>query len=202
MEVERDRVARAAQVAQHRDALLVGAVRVTGDDDVAARRDLGFGQAGLVNDTTVVENAGPAIFQVRLSADPSTTVAVHYATLANGSAGPGDFQPVSGDLTFLHGEALVQSVAVPILDDGEAEVSETFSLVLSNPVNATLADRDKIATALRQTKDYQAIVGKITFDDFGQNINPTTTKYVVQDGKFIDWDKSEYATGKRKPKGR
>jgi len=39
-------------------------------------------------------------------------------------------------------------------------------------------------------------------DDHGQNINPTTTKYVVQDGEFIDWDKSEYATGKRKLKGR
>jgi branched-chain amino acid transport system substrate-binding protein len=55
---------------------------------------------------------------------------------------------------------------------------------------------------LGKVTDYQAIVGKITFDDHGQNINPTTTKYIVQDGEFIDWDKSEYATGKRKLKGR
>jgi branched-chain amino acid transport system substrate-binding protein len=27
------------------------------------------------------------------------------------------------------------------------------------------------------------------------------TKYVVQDGKFVEWDDSEYATGKRKLPG-
>jgi branched-chain amino acid transport system substrate-binding protein len=63
-------------------------------------------------------------------------------------------------------------------------------------------DRSKILDALANVKDYDSIVGKITFDDHGQNINPTTTKYVVQDGKWIDWDDSEYKTGKRKLKGR
>ncbi len=73
--------------------------------------------------------------------------------------------------------------------------------LVMDTIEKTGPDREKIIPVLRQTKDYQAIVGKITFDDYGQNINPTTTKYVVQDGKFIDWDKSEYATGKRKLKG-
>ncbi len=74
--------------------------------------------------------------------------------------------------------------------------------LVMDTIEKTGPNRDKIAAALRQTKDYEAIVGKITFDDHGQNTNPTTTKYIVQDGKFIDWDKSEYATGKRKLKGR
>ena len=78
----------------------------------------------------------------------------------------------------------------------------TATTLVMDTIEKTGPDRDKITAALRQTKDYQAIVGKVTFDDHGQNINPTTTKYVVQDGKFIDWDKSEYATGKRKLKGR
>jgi branched-chain amino acid transport system substrate-binding protein len=69
-------------------------------------------------------------------------------------------------------------------------------------IEKTGPDRAKINEELGKVKDYQAIVGKITFDDYGQNINPTTTRYVVQDGEFIDWDKSEYATGKRKLKGR
>ena len=73
--------------------------------------------------------------------------------------------------------------------------------LVMDTIEKTGPNRDKISTALRETKDYQAIVGKITFDDHGQNTNPTTTKYIVQDGKFIDWDKSEYATGKRKLKG-
>ena len=63
----------------------------------------------------------------------------------------------------------------------------TYAIALTAIISATLF---VAADAIR------------TFDDFGQNINPTTTKYVVQDGKFIDWDKSEYATGKRKLKGR
>jgi len=74
--------------------------------------------------------------------------------------------------------------------------------LVMDTIEKTGPDRAKIAEALRNTKDYQAIVGKITFDDYGQNTNPTTTKYIVQDGQFIDWDKSEYATGKRKLKGR
>jgi branched-chain amino acid transport system substrate-binding protein len=74
--------------------------------------------------------------------------------------------------------------------------------LVMDTIEKTGPDRAKIMDALRNTKDYQAIVGKITFDDHGQNTNPKTTKYVVQDGVFIDWDKSEYATGKRKLKGR
>jgi branched-chain amino acid transport system substrate-binding protein len=74
--------------------------------------------------------------------------------------------------------------------------------LVMDTIEKTGPDREKIIPALRATKDYQAIVGRITFDDYGQNINPTTTKYVVQDGKFIDFDQSEYATGKRKLKGR
>ena len=35
-------------------------------------------------------------------------------------------------------------------------------------------------------KDRDSIVGKITFDDHGQNTVPAITKYVVQDGKWLD----------------
>lgn len=59
-------------------------------------------------------------------------------------------------------------------------------------------DRAKITTALGDVKNVPSIVAPITFDDHGQNITPLTTKYVVQDGKWIVWEDSEYATGKRK----
>ena len=51
---------------------------------------------------------------------------------------------------------------------------------------------------LADVKDRDSIVGKITFDDHGQNSVPVITKYVVQDGKFVEWEDSEYAAGKRK----
>ena len=59
-------------------------------------------------------------------------------------------------------------------------------------------DRQKVAAELRATKDHQSIVGKVTFDDHGQNTVPLITKFVVQDGKWVIWEESEYAKGKRK----
>src|SRR3974390_373042 len=58
-------------------------------------------------------------------------------------------------------------------------------------------DRKKVIDELANVKDRDSIVGKITFDDHGQNTVPVITKYVVQDGKFVEWADSEYASGKR-----
>ena len=62
-------------------------------------------------------------------------------------------------------------------------------------------DRKKVIADLGNVKNVDSIVGKITFDDHGQNTVPVITKYVIQDGKFVEWDESEYAKGKRKLPG-
>jgi len=62
-------------------------------------------------------------------------------------------------------------------------------------------DRKKVTAELANVKDRDSIVGKITFDDHGQNAVPLITRYVVQDGKFVEWDDSEYASGNRKLPG-
>jgi branched-chain amino acid transport system substrate-binding protein len=62
-------------------------------------------------------------------------------------------------------------------------------------------DRRKVIADLANVKDRDSIVGKITFDDHGQNAVPIITKYVIQDGKFVEWHESEYASGKRKLPG-
>ena len=58
-------------------------------------------------------------------------------------------------------------------------------------------DRRKVRDALRATANADSIVGTITFDDHGQNSIAVITKYVVQDGKWVLWEDSEYAAGKR-----
>jgi branched-chain amino acid transport system substrate-binding protein len=63
-------------------------------------------------------------------------------------------------------------------------------------------NRKKIATELRKVKNYESIIGPITFDDHGQNTIAAITKYVVQDGKWVLWEDSEYASGKRKLRGK
>jgi branched-chain amino acid transport system substrate-binding protein len=59
-------------------------------------------------------------------------------------------------------------------------------------------ERRKVMAQLNATRDYDSIVGKISFDDHRQNMVPLITKFVVQDGKWVVWEDSEYARGKRK----
>ena len=72
--------------------------------------------------------------------------------------------------------------------------------LVMDTIEKTGPDRAKITAGLSDVKDVPSIVGPITFDDHGQNITPLTTKYVVQDGKWLVWEDSEYAAGKRKLK--
>jgi branched-chain amino acid transport system substrate-binding protein len=67
-------------------------------------------------------------------------------------------------------------------------------------IEKTGPDRAKITAGLANVKDVPSIVGPINFDDHGQNITPLTTRYVVQEGKWVVWEDSEYASGKRKLK--
>jgi branched-chain amino acid transport system substrate-binding protein len=61
-------------------------------------------------------------------------------------------------------------------------------------------DRKKVTDALGKVANYDSIVGPVTFDDHGQNTVPLITKFVAQDGKWLVWEDSEYAGGKRKLK--
>jgi branched-chain amino acid transport system substrate-binding protein len=62
-------------------------------------------------------------------------------------------------------------------------------------------DREAIIEALADVTDHDSIIGPITFDDHGQNTVPLITKYVAQDGEWVVWEDSEYASGKRKLAG-
>src|ERR1700730_2280335 len=86
--------------------------------------------------------------------------------------------------------------------DGPPEVYGAFAYagmdLILNAIEKVGPDRRKIIDDLAHVKDRDSIVGKITFDDHGQNTVAVVTKYVVQDGKFVEWEESEYASGKRK----
>jgi len=59
-------------------------------------------------------------------------------------------------------------------------------------------DREAVRDWLNKVEGRDSIVGEITFDDHGQNSVALITKYVVQDGEWVVWEDSEYASGKRK----
>jgi branched-chain amino acid transport system substrate-binding protein len=62
-------------------------------------------------------------------------------------------------------------------------------------------NRKKVIAELSQTTNVDTIIGKVTFDNHGQNVVPLVTKYVVEDGKWVVWEDSSYAKGKKKLAG-
>lgn len=58
-------------------------------------------------------------------------------------------------------------------------------------------DRRKVRAELNRTRNVDSVVGRITFDDHRQNSVPLITRFVVQDGRWVVWEDSDYATGKR-----
>ena len=89
---------------------------------------------------TVVEDAGAVALTVKRLSDTDTVVSVDYAT-ADGTATNGvKYTAVAGTLGFGAGQTN-QTIAVPILNDGFADSTKTFRVILSNSTNAVLGAR-------------------------------------------------------------
>ncbi|MFL2667718.1 MAG: branched-chain amino acid ABC transporter substrate-binding protein [Burkholderiales bacterium] len=58
-------------------------------------------------------------------------------------------------------------------------------------------DRTLIRQELNLIREHKSIIGPITFDSHGQNTIALITKYVIQDGSWVLWEDSEYASGNR-----
>ena len=108
----------------------------------------GNGPSLSIDDVSLVEgNSGTtnAVFTVKLSAAATATVTVGFGT-ADGTANAGaDYTRTTGSLTFAAGQT-TKTVSVPVIGDGSYEPDETFAVILSNPVGATIADNQGIAT--------------------------------------------------------
>jgi hypothetical protein len=83
-----------------------------------------------VNDVTVAEEDGNAVFTVRLDKPYLYDVIITYET-ADGSAGSSDYTAKTGSITIKAGETSA-TVSVPILDDSNPESTETFTLKLTS----------------------------------------------------------------------
>src|SRR6478736_7743864 len=77
-------------------------------------------------------------FAVTLSAVSASTVTVDYATADGSAVAPGDYAAGSGTLTFSPGQTAKQ-VIVAVNGDTTVETTETFTVNLSSPSNATIA---------------------------------------------------------------
>ena len=87
----------------------------------------------------VVNEGDTALFPVTLSAESAQTVTVRYQTQDGTAVSGADFEAMSGTLTFDPGTRR-QAIEVRTLADDIEEPRETFTVSLSGPTGATLAD--------------------------------------------------------------
>ncbi len=127
-------------------------------------------------------NTGSVNVYVTLSAPSGQTVTVFYET-ANGTASSTsankDYIDTFGTLTFLPGQT-VGSFEVSIVGDVRDEPNETIRVLLSSPVNATIADDLGIITISDDDLLYVQTVGPtITEGDSGQSIATVTVNLTI-----------------------
>ena len=152
-----------------------------------------------MNNVAVTEgNAGSttATFTATLSAASAQTVSVDAAT-ANGSAiAPGDYQSATATLTFLPG-VTTANFSVQINGDTTPEGNETFTVNLTNAVNATISTpsatgtiNDDDATSIFQFSSATATVAEnaspgsalITITRTGDITGAANVKFETSDG--------------------
>ena len=103
-----------------------------------------------INDVQLSEgNSGSTqmIFEVTLSTPSTVAVTVDYATEDGPAIAGSDYAATSGTLNFAPGET-ARTIAVEIFGDTDVESGETFFVVLSNAVGASLGREEGTGTIL------------------------------------------------------
>ncbi len=93
----------------------------------------------------VDEQGGNAVVRLERSGSTSGAVTVTYQTVDGTATSPADFAATSSFVTWADGEGGEKSISIPIVGDGLAEGSETFTLELLSITGGVIVD-DDIAT--------------------------------------------------------
>src|SRR6185295_2136948 len=113
------------------------------NDDVAGNGTLSIADASVVEGNAVTT---PENLVVTLSPPQAVPVSVNFTTVdGTATVADNDYLPLSGTLVFGPGET-TQVVSVSVVGDLQVELDETYTVVLSNPVNATIADGTGVGT--------------------------------------------------------
>src|SRR6185312_5837100 len=145
-----------------------------------------------VNDVTVSESDGALIFTITKTGSTLQTATLHYTTNDGSATGSNDFTADSGNITFTAGQTLAY-VTIAITNDVNFEGTETFTLDLSAPVNATISDNQAIGTITNDdaaptitlndvTANEEAGTFVFTVTKSGPSAVTTTVNYTTSDG--------------------
>src|SRR5213079_1463099 len=103
---------------------------------------LGIGDAAA---TVGTSGTTPLTFTVTLSAPSGVTTTVHYATADGTATAPANYAAAGGTLTFAPGQT-TQTVTVLANGTPAFDLPRSFTVVLSSPTNATIADATTAGT--------------------------------------------------------
>lgn len=111
------------------------------------------------------------VFFVTRSGNTASETRVDFKTQAISATGNVDYDNASGTLIFTPGKAGLQ-IPIQVNGDTTVEPDETFRIVLSNPVNATIADDEGVGTI--QNDDVPPALPEISVSVFGEEIGGIT----------------------------
>jgi hypothetical protein len=99
-----------------------------------------------ISDVALTEgNSGVKVFAFTASLrGKGANASVDYSTTNGSATAPGDYQANSGSISFAGGKR--QKILVSVFGDTTAEGNETFSVYLSNAINATISDAQGVGT--------------------------------------------------------
>src|SRR5439155_1193797 len=103
-------------------------------------------------------------FTVSLTNPSDQTVSVDYATNDGTAAAGSDYASATGAVTFAPGETS-KTVSVAVNGDVTNESDETFTVDLSNPANATIADGQGVGTITNDDGVPAASIGDVTANE-------------------------------------
>lgn len=137
-----------------------------------------------VSEPQIIGAAIPAVFTVTLSRQTTQTVTVDFATSDVTATAGSDYVATSGTLTWAPLQTS-KTISVSVLGDQDAnESNETFRVLLSNPVNASLITQQMTGTIINNPLPIEpspsptpppAISGSITY---GNAIGAPTPRFV------------------------
>lgn len=131
-----------------------------------------------INDITVSENAGTAVFTVTLSHAVQGGATVKYTTNPVSATPSNDFTATNGTLTFTGTAGETKTISIPVVNDAIAEPTETFQVILSDQTGygVSIADDTGIATITDDDAVTISLAGfTVTETNTSQTANFTVT---------------------------
>jgi len=100
-----------------------------------------------------------AVLTVRLSAPSGRSVTVKYATADGTAAAPADYTAKALTTLTIAAGKTTGTISIPVKGDATAEADEAFTVNLSAPTNATIADSQAVVTIVNDDGSPLRLVG-------------------------------------------